>query len=368
MGARAPFRACLGFTLAFSVALVAPVRAEAPCEICDLWLFELEELEEREANRPSTDFVLALGMRYDRNRTILEQLVSRLAPASLSPVSRFSLSATTLDGPLVQAVPRLEVIDVTSSSSRSSDSVGNLDLFVWDRRKLAGRRLHSELRVYADARTEDSDQNYYEVSFRTGPSFDLSERWTASLGLEGAFSFYGGERLSRLGAGVLSLRRRGGSAIRGVELRSGSEGFSGDLEDADAWFTDLVVELGSDALLVEEDSLRLLPRLTFNRARDERFSYQQAELGLFYSCPLLGPLSGRLETRGWRRLYDGHEPGLEDDRRDWRIGVAGALAWEGILSPAITLELRYEIERRHSNNDLASYNGQSIGLFMIWHP
>jgi hypothetical protein len=257
---------------------------------------------------------------------------------------------------------------IRDSVSPIDDYVMNVQLLVFDERRVADNRLRSDLYFYADAHSDEHDLDYHVVSGRTGPVFDLGEGWQIQTAVEGSVSLYDYEPFSLLGAGGLTLRRRGGGLVRSIHLRAGSEDFSSDFDDADAWFGDMTVGLGYDGILAAGDWLQLEPGFAWNEARESRYRYSQAGVALRYGAPLVASLRGSVEARGWRRLYDGHAFDVDGDRKDWHMIAGVTLSYTGLFRQQVSLELRYEFEKNWSNDDFEEYDGHSAGVLFVWHP
>ena len=354
MRVQAPQFAAVAFAL---WAVAAPVPAHA--EEGTLGLLEWMDTYEVEA---LTDVILMIGGRYDHGQIIRRDIISAAAPGPRTPqIATVSAELATVNtrNNTTQSVIR----DIVSSTD---DYVANMQLFVFDERELADNRFRSDLYFYADAHANRHGLDYHILSGRSGPVFDLGEGWQIHTAMEGSVSLYDYEPFSLLGAGDVALRSRTGGFLRSIRLRAGSEAFSSDFDDADAWFGDLTMALGFDGILAEGDWFQLEPGFTRNQARESRFRYSHAGVALQYGTRLVGRLTGSINAGGWRRLYDGHAADVEGDRQDWHLVTGVTLTYTGLFSRQLSFELRYEFEKNWSNDALEDYQGHSTGVFLVW--
>jgi hypothetical protein len=354
---------------------------------------DLEMLQWLDALEPEayTDVILILGGRYDYSHVVRREIVSAAAPdPGTQQVSTISVEAldtrtprfTTLSALALDSRTRpTSLVDTANDTSQRSigesvvrdselqidDYVMNLQLLLFDERRLADNDVRSDLYFYADAHDDEHGLDYQTISGRTGPVFNLGEGWQIHTALEGSVSLYDYEPFSLLSAGGFTLQRRAGGLLRSVHLRVGGENFSSDFDEADAWFSDLSVTLGSQGILTAEDWFQLKPGFTRNQARRSRFRYSQGGVALRYGAPLVGGLTGAIDAWGWRRHYDGHAADMDGNRRDWHLVTGVTLSYTGLFGKQLSLELRYELEKNWSNDTLEDYDGHSTGVFFVWH-
>lgn len=254
--------------------------------------------------------------------------------------------------------------------SEGSDVSALALLRVEDERTLFGRRWKSRLnaqgRLYSNF--EEGTLGYAGVD--SGPILSLGD-WAELrplAGVEHARLKTGPLFSSAYGGLELNLRDAG--PLRGIEGLVSYADFSNQFPGRDGFLLRARPQLAWAGLLTSGDRLTIDPEIAYNAAvgEDHQFRYWSLGAAAFYAAPISGPLAGFQQIHAGpeatfeHRRYAGHAPGLEEDRRDWRLSPGLRLIGSGFLEQDLSIILRYYVDNNRSNEADKEYTNHTVSL------
>ncbi|BBK42214.1 hypothetical protein STVA_22340 [Allostella vacuolata] len=243
---------------------------------------------------------------------------------------------------------------------------------VEDDRLLFGQRWKSRANAQGRLYRTFDDGSLGYAGIDTGPVFAVGNgaELRPLVGLEHARLGSGSLFSSAYGGVELALRDAG--PLRGIDGLVSFADFSDRYPGRDGFLFRLRPQFAWGGLLFPGDRLSVDPEMTYNAAVGEDHQYRYWSMGAaaFYAAPLSGPLAGFQQLHAGpeltveHRRYAGRMPGLDEDRRDWRLSPGLRLIGSGFLEQDLSVVLRYYIDNNRSNEADKEYTNHTVSLVL----